>query len=116
MELAGAKRSGSMHPHQDDPGGDGHEKWPTAVNGTREHRADQNDEHRIEGRLLGERAPVPEPNQRQAHDEDEETAKGNMKQGELIGFPIRAEKEKEKILKHVVEQVWDAPAERRVSK
>jgi hypothetical protein len=116
VRFARSESADSMNDHEDNPGGNRGEKGRRAVDGARQHRADQNDEDGVERGLLRERAPIADSDQGKADNEDEEAADGYLEKRQFSGLAIRAQEREEKILERIHKKVSPEPRAARVSK
>src|SRR5437588_2445152 len=116
MRFASAEGKDAVDDHQRDAAGDGDEKRRGAVNRAGQHRANQDDEDRVEGGLLRERAPVADTDQRETDNENNETAKRNVEDRQFGRLAVGAEKNEEKILERVHEKISPRQSNSRVSK
>ena len=71
----------------DDAGADRGEKGRGAVDGAGQHRADQDDEDRVEGGFLRERTPVADPDDGESDDENDEAAQEIWSRVSSVALP-----------------------------
>ena len=89
--MIGDRGEQAVHQDDNDAPANGGKKCGAAINGARQNRRQDDDEHCIKRRLARERTFMPDPDHGQGREKNDDAAQRDLKKGQILRLHSEAE-------------------------